>query len=140
MSMKQNRKRRNRNKKRRDIGNKLGVILILRKDFKKLMDYTMYFLEGAINCSDVEVSQRAKELAPHLVSIWERVKVENIDPDHIMTIIQIRGEEDRKKYNECLSNSGSYTIGVSGQAFELIELAGKEIEKEKSNVTQNEHV
>jgi hypothetical protein len=57
-----------------------------------------------------------------------------------MTIIQIRGEEDRKKYNECLSNSGSYTIGVSGQAFELIELAGKEIEKEKSNVTQNEHV
>ena len=39
------------------------------------------------------------------------------------------GKEDIKKIDEYLSNSGSYTIGVSGQAYELIELAGKEIKK-----------
>ena len=108
-----------------------GAIFILRKDFKKLMDYTMCFLEMDINCSDVDISDRAKEIAPHVVSIWERVESEDIDPDHVMTIIKINGKEDIKKIDEYLSNSGSFTIGVSGQAFELIELAGKEIKKEK---------
>ena len=90
----------------------------------------MHFLEVSINCSDEDVSKGAKELVPHIVGIWERVEAEDIDPDHIMTIIEIRGEEDSEKYNEYL-NSGSYTIGISGQAYELIELAGKELAKGK---------
>ena len=117
------------NRKRTEIGNERGVIIILRKDFKKLIDYSMFFLEGAINSSDAEASEGARELAPHVVSIWDRVKIEDIDPDHIMTVIKIIGEEDRRKLDKLMSNRNSYTIGVSGQAFELIELAGKEIKK-----------
>ena len=127
---KRSRKKRKASTIRRDIGNEQGAIIILRKDFKKLIDYTMFFLEGAINSSDAEASERAIELAPYVVSIWDRVKVEDIDPGHIMTVIKIIGEKDRRKLDKLMSNSDSYTIGVSEQIFEMLFLAGKEIKKE----------
>ncbi len=117
---------------RRDIGNEQGVIIILRKDFKKLIAYTMFFLEGTINSSDAELSQGARQLAPYVASIWDRVKLEDINPEHIMTVIKIIGEEGRRKLDKLMSNSNSYTIGVSEQIFEMLNLAGKEIKKEKT--------